>query len=476
VLIVGLSFISSGLVTAQTFQILHRFGGSDGATPYAGLILSAKTLYGATQGGGTAGNGTVFAVKTDGTGFQTLHTFTAGGDNSSGIYTNSEGAELEAGMVLSGNILYGAAANGGSLGFGTVFAVGTNGSGFRTLHTFAGYPSDGANPRASLVLINDTLYGTTAGGGSSESGTVFAINTDGTRFHTLHSFAAGADDSNSYYTNSDGVSPWSGLLMSGHTLFGTAVAGGSSGNGTVFAINIDGTDFTNLHSFSAGSGTAGAYGTNSDGINPWAGLILTGGTVYGTAASGGISGNGTVFSINTDGTGFTTLHSFIGSDGAAPYAGLILSANRLYGTTSGGGSSSFGTVFAINTDGTGFTNLYSLSGGYGGVFPYDRLVLSGYTLYGSASDYFSDPSGYGKVFSLSFPPQLTIVPSRTSVILSWPTNCAGFDYTSYILQSTTNLGASAIWTTNLPAPVVVNSQNTVTNPISGPQKFYRLGQ
>jgi len=64
---------------------------------------------------------------------------------------------------------------------------------------------------------------------------------------------------------------------------------------------------------------------------------------------------------------------------------------------------------------------------------------------------------------------LTIIRSAANVILTWPTNAAGFT-----LQSTTNLGSSAVWTTNSPAPVVVNGQNTVTNPISGAQQFYRL--
>jgi len=103
----------------------------------------------------------------------------------------------------------------------------------------------------------------------------------------------------------------------------------------VFAVNADGTGFTNLHSF-----------TYSDGATPWAGLILSGNTLYGTAIQGGRSGNGTVFAVNTDGTGFTNLHSFtahddsdINGDGAYPNGGLILSGNTLYGTASRGGSS-----------------------------------------------------------------------------------------------------------------------------------------
>jgi hypothetical protein len=44
------------------------------------------------------------------------------------------------------------------------------------------------------------------------------------------------------------------------------------------------------------------------------------------------------------------------------------------------------------------------------------------------------------------------------------------------LQSTTNLVTPVVWNTNSPAPTVVNGQNTVTNPVSGTQSFYRLSQ
>src|SRR5260221_9510504 len=97
-LIAVLNLLPAGRVTAQTFTTLHSFTGtntiftgvftnSDGAYPYAGLITnsSGNTLYGTAQAGGSADNGTVFAVNTDGTGFTTLHNFTATSTNSSGF-------------------------------------------------------------------------------------------------------------------------------------------------------------------------------------------------------------------------------------------------------------------------------------------------------------------------------------------------------------------------------------------------------
>ncbi len=276
--------------------------------------------------------------------FTTLHSFTAFGSLS---ITNSDGRGPLAGLILSGNTLYGTAEVGGSFANGTVFKVNTTGTGFTTLSSFTEDGNDGVGPDGGLILSGNTLYGTASQGGIANNGTVFAVNTDGSSFTNLHSFTALNDS-----TNSDGATPVAGLVSSGNTLYGTAQVGGSFGNGAVFAISTNGTGFTNLHSFTA---TSGLLFTNSDGANPYAGLILSGNTLYGTAETGGGFGNGTVFKLNTNGTGFTNLHSFTAlinstnSDGASPDGGLVLSNNILYGTAYLGGSSGKGTVFAVNT-------------------------------------------------------------------------------------------------------------------------------
>jgi len=388
--VVGVMLV--GLVRAQTFTTLHRFPASsgspatnsDGYAPEGVLLLSGNTLYGTAHNGGSSGEGTVFAVGLDGAGFTVLHSFTA---ISGSHATNSDGANPRAGLTLSGNTLYGTASGGGSSGNGTVFAVNTDGTGFTALHSFAALSNltnnDGAAPHAVLLLSGNTLYGMAFGGGSSGSGTVFKVNTDGTDFTTLHSFAAVSDPLS---TNSDGAYPDGGLILSGNTLYGTTYGGGSSADGTVFAVNTDGTSFATLHSFAG-----------SDGIHVRAGLILSDNTLYGAAQHGGSWAAGTVFKLNTDGTGFATLHNFIGGDGLYPDAGLALSGNTLYGTTAGGGSSGNGTVFAVNTDGTGFTNLFDFSGGNGDV-PLAGLILSDNKLYGAASA--GGSSDNGTVFTV----------------------------------------------------------------------------
>jgi uncharacterized repeat protein (TIGR03803 family) len=95
--------------------------------------------------------------------------------------------------------------------------------------------------------------------------------------------------------------------------------------------------FTTLHSFTAPS--SGVYGnTNSDGILPKAGLIISGNTLYGTASDSGPGGFGTVFALNTDGTSFATLYSFKNNGYAGfPLSGVILSGNTLYGSMNEGG-------------------------------------------------------------------------------------------------------------------------------------------
>jgi uncharacterized repeat protein (TIGR03803 family) len=486
ILFIGGSLLGgAGTGAAQVFTTLHSFSGGDSPTS---LILSGNTLYGTTSE-------TVFKVKTDGSGFSTLHTFTDGNTNSSGIFTNY----------------------------------------------------DGVNPSGSLVLSNNTLYGTTYSGGTSGNGTVFKLNTDGTGFTTLYSFSASSTNLSGSYTNCDGVEPSGGLALLGNTLYGSAQRGGSSGNGTLFKLNTDGAGFTVLHDFTAlipyYTSLTGYLLTNSDGAWPF-GLVVAGNAIYGTASGGGSSAEGTVFAVNTDGTGFKPLLA----SGSA--SGLILSGNSLYGTVqfySGGSVDAW--VFKYNSDSTTFTHLYSDYFGNGSSVPgateefsWGPLVLSGDTLYctmwhrdpplflrdrpttgsrllaiktdgtGYATPYgccgacgglgppemsvscvgfsgslalshdilygimyrFNELYGPATISSLSFAPQLSTTLSGPNVILSWPTNYPGFDYSGYILQTTTNLDSSTIWITNLLAPLVVNGQYTVTNPASGPQRFYRL--
>jgi uncharacterized repeat protein (TIGR03803 family) len=241
--------------------------------------------------------------------------------------------------------------------------------------------SDGCSPHDALTSLGGTLYGTTSEGGhpvSQSYGTVFSLTTTG-KEKVLHDFGA----------TSDGREPQAGLTDVAGTLYGTTLDGGANGDGAVFSITTDGTENV-VYSFGTGSG---------DGKNPAAGLIDVGGTLYGTAQTGGAHGDGAVFSITTAGVE-KVLHSFGGGhDGRSPDAGLIAVGSTLYGTTLGGGADGDGTVFSI-TKGGKEKVVYSFGTGSGdGLGPAAALVDVKGTLYGT--DDAGGAHGAGTAFSVT---------------------------------------------------------------------------
>lgn len=437
---------------AQAFTNLHSFAFTNGTFPMASLILSGNTLYGTAQnyGGGPGGGyGSIFKMGVDGSNFTVLHIFSG----------EADGGNITCGLVLANGMLYGTATFGGASNYGCVFGISTNGAGLTNLYNFSplstdtpGTNSDGAYPIGALVLVSGNLYGTANGGGSKGLGAVFAVRTNGTAFTNLHSMGP-----------ADGQYPEAGLIVSGNTLYGAAPSG------HLYAINTNGTGFTNFFTFS------GPFLTNSGGSRPAGSLLLSGNTLYGTASYGGDAGNGTIFKVNTDGSAFGVLHTFTATsgtpltntDGANPQAELILVNGALYGTARNGGHAGNGTVFRVNTDGTGFATLYAFSAtdsvtstNTDGAHPLGGLIFSNGILYGTASS--GGIAGYGTLFSLVAPPTLDIRTLGSNLILTWATNFPGFH-----LQTATNLISPANW-------VAVSGQYSVTNPITDKQRFFRL--
>src|SRR5262249_40102728 len=139
--------------STSTLRVLHSFGGADGAWPRGSLVAAGGFLYGGTTLGGDAKNGTVFRVRPDGTGFESLYSFTPGRDNGLGNQPHHNS------MLLVGNMLVGAARQGGNtdnnddegaqkFGNGTIFRIETSGSGYSILQKFDGGERSGATPHS----------------------------------------------------------------------------------------------------------------------------------------------------------------------------------------------------------------------------------------------------------------------------------------------------------------------------------------
>jgi uncharacterized repeat protein (TIGR03803 family) len=335
---------------AWTETILYTFiGEGDGAYPYAApAIGKSGGLFGTTDAGGTSLSGTAYELTPPSGGAggawteTVLHSFSNTGGDGTGPY---------AGLIPGkGGVFYGTTASGGAYSGGTVFELtpGSGGAWTETvLYSFTGQNGDGRYPNASLTAgANGSLYGTTESGGTSNAGTVFeltppAAGQGGAWTETvLYSFTGG----------NDGGKPLAPLALgTGGALFGTTSIGGTAVNGVVFELtppDVGGAwTETVLYSFT---------GQKGDGANPYAGVALGGNrSLYGTTFGGGIENQGTVFELTPPASGGawkeTVLHRFTGNhgDGSNPYAGLVISDGTLYGTTTVGGSAGFGAVFQL---------------------------------------------------------------------------------------------------------------------------------
>jgi uncharacterized repeat protein (TIGR03803 family) len=381
-LLIGLCLLSLPVQTQTT--LLHEFAGDvyDGVSPCGDLVLSGSTLYGMTEAGGAGGLGTIIKIETDGSGYTVLHEFFGGAD---------DGATPWGSLVVAGTTLYGMTQNGGNRNMGTIFKIETDGSGYTLLHEFDCDVDSGGYPYGSLILSGSTLYGMAPGGGSSYMGTIFKIETDGSGFTLLHKFTNVA---------SDPRSPYGSLILSGSTLYGMTRLGGTGDWGTIFKIQTDGSSYSLLHVFAGGA---------NDGGSPYADLILSGTTIYGMTSRGGDVDYGSVFKIQTNGTGYSLLHEFAGgaSDGLRPYGSLIISGSTLYGMTYFGGDGNLGTIFRIEADGSQFSLLHKFAGGADdGAYPYGSLILSGLNFYGMTRN--GGDSDAGVIFSLPLPSSLTV--------------------------------------------------------------------
>ena len=357
------------------YQQVHSFGFMGaGGTPQAALLVGPDgTLYGTTYRGGNSDRGTIFALNPDGSQFRVLHDF---------MPAVTDGARPYGELLLgTDGAIYGTTELGGTNGYGTIFKINPDGSGYEVIYHFV--LATGVRPRGQLVQGPDgALYGTTQQGGpiggSGGAGTVYTIRPDGTAFRMLQSVYPGADPDTGLTLASDG------------RLYGVCSTGFTN-PGTVFGLNTDGSGFAVLHYFEGttpgvpveadgrllelsdgmlyGTTMSTIYRINKDGsgfevilrstatgVGPfWSGMVLgEDGALYGAAVDA-------VIKIQPDGSGLEVLHRFVNPSVGDGYFGYGLSVGldgALYGVTSSGGTNGQGTVFRMLTDGTDYSILH----------------------------------------------------------------------------------------------------------------------
>lgn len=331
---------------------LHHFGFvADGFWPKTGLIRGSDArLYGTASVGGPDGNGVVFSVNASGTGFFATHRF-----------SDAEGYEPVGELLEASNgKIYGALHFGGPINTGCIYRMERSGALFEIVYSFPNI-SLGYWPVGDLIEgPGQLLYGMFEQ--SSSGSGIFRMNLDGSNFTVLKYWAPG-----------ELGGPRSALRLYRGYLYGFSWGGGSQNRGGIFRIRTDGTGYQAMHEFNDANG---AFPMESPVVG------RADGKIYGTTSQGGANSYGTLFSIDTSGAGFTTLHEFnFDADGAYPQGQLIQGSDGLlYGATAlstvGGGS----TIFRINPDGSGFTTLKIFNSDTEGSYAGSLLDLTAWPL------------------------------------------------------------------------------------------------
>ncbi|MFZ0311566.1 MAG: choice-of-anchor tandem repeat GloVer-containing protein [Candidatus Korobacteraceae bacterium] len=374
--LVFLMIVFGSQLHAQTFTVLHSFGGNgDGYEPLAGVAIDAAgNLYGTTAFGGNE-FGIVYKLSPR---------------NSSWIYSRlfdftESGGDVPIAKVAIAHdgSLYGSATQGGtgSGASGTVFRLRPSPTFCASVqcpweatvvHTFS-YSYDGGFPGPITFDSAGNIYGTTSAGGVAGIGTVYKLTSSqgSWTFSVLTGFAG-----------TGAGSPYGGVILDQN---GNAYGEGYGDYpGTVFEVTSSG-DVQILHQFDY-----------NDGIDPFYGMVFdTHGNLYGQTAFGGMEGEGgTMFELSPSGSGWTfnLLYSFAGviNNGTIGAAGVTMDAQgNVYGTTFGNGAHNYGTVYKLTPSDNGwiYTDLYDFTGGDDGCYPWSDVVMdSRGNLYGTASE------------------------------------------------------------------------------------------
>jgi len=262
----------------EGFSVLHKFDGTDGCDSEATLTYSNGMLWGATKGGGSHGQGTVFSMDTNGNSFQ----FDS--------FKGTKGSGPLSAFTLWG---YGTTYSGGAQGKGNLYKL-DHVNRLTNRHAFTVDGKAGYAPMGDLLTLYvggvRTIYGTTSAGGVGGGGTVYRLteaqpNSGQWRLSVLHSFTLGS---------AEGWAPMTGVIAdAAGNLYGTTYSGGQD-CGTVFKLSPGKKNkwvHTVLYSFDF-------YNNYEDGCLPSGGLVFDkDGNLFGTTQRGGEDFYGAVYEI-----------------------------------------------------------------------------------------------------------------------------------------------------------------------------------
>jgi hypothetical protein len=297
--------------------------------------------------GGTMGYGSIIKMKTDGNGFTRWWTW------------NTPISDIEA----AGSFLYGTKRLRGSNDNGTIFKTGVDGTDWKTIFDF---PAGFLYPYYDIEVKDTIIYGT-ANESLQPYGYLFSIKTDGTEFRSLF----------------DTYGLWPIIyFIADNQIYGTLW---DNGVVKIFRLSTDATDYMIMDYFN----------DPGSGINPVS-LILIDDYIYGITTEGGQNDYGTLWRVRTDGTDFSELYSFTSKNGVARK--IMLQGSYIYGVSSEGGDDGMGRLFRFKKDGTGYQKIFDFTDSDYGYYP-DDFVMSGDTIFGIT--YMGGANGRGTVYRLN---------------------------------------------------------------------------
>lgn len=361
-------FCLAGIGSMQAqFSNIYTFDTT--AYPYADVTVSGNKLFGVAYEGGPSGYGFIFTVDRSGHNYKVLWNCADTG----AMLHNSNGAYPYGNLTLIGHRLYGFAYEGGAYGYGLLFSLDTNGSGYKDLYDFN--DTNGAYLGwGNLTLMGNKFYGMTVLGGPQNAGVIFSVDTDGVGYRRLF-----------YFNDTDGSEPEDMKFATGNGKFyGMTYIGGANDSGVIFSVDTSGKNYKVLKSL----GHASGYYAEGH-------LILLGGKLYGLTQYGGAHDSGVMFSIDTNGSNYTDMKDFNTASGSLPYGSLTYARGKLFAMNYIGGTYDEGNIFEVDTTGSAYTDIHDFND-TNGYEPYgNNLVLSGDTLFGMT---WGGGKGYGNIF------------------------------------------------------------------------------